>query len=135
MFSRSDKPGIAWKLLDIVTSRGGRFVRRNKAFKNSSNFAWEQLNDKQAYEKVCQALREGAPELRRRMLHDMRGGGRIHELEGEDEPDENSTKAIAGQKQEEDQDEDSENMGGRKASKIRTRASAKKQEVEDVYAI
>lgn len=70
---RSDKPGIAWKLLDIVTSHGGRFVRRNKAHKGNSNFGWEQLTDKQAYEKICQALREGAPDLRRRMLRDMRG--------------------------------------------------------------
>jgi hypothetical protein len=70
---RSDKPAIAWKLLDIVTSHGGRFVRRNKAHKGSTNFGWEQLTDKQAYEKICQALREGAPELRRRMLQDMKG--------------------------------------------------------------
>jgi hypothetical protein len=90
---------------DIVTSRGGRFVRRNKAqnregSSTSSSFAWEELSDKQAYEKICQTLRgeshfsssvilfvpvflecstsllfqfyvEGAPELRRRMLEDV----------------------------------------------------------------
>jgi hypothetical protein len=70
---RSDKPAIAWKLLDMVTSRGGRFVRRNKAQKGTSNFAWECLTEKQAYEKICQALREGAPDFRRRVFQDMQG--------------------------------------------------------------
>jgi hypothetical protein len=70
---RSDKPAIAWKLLDMITSRGGRFVRRNKAHKGTTNFAWECLTDKQAYEKICQALREGAPEFRRRVFRVMQG--------------------------------------------------------------
>jgi hypothetical protein len=102
---RSDKPRLAWKIFDIASSRGGRFVRRNKGQQqqnqlqhtndttvrgtgvekdgkmksnnrgtlpppssSSSSFAWEQLSDKQAYEKICQSLREGAPEFRRRMM-------------------------------------------------------------------
>jgi hypothetical protein len=31
-------------------------------------FGWEAIEEKRAYEKVCQALRDGAPELRQRML-------------------------------------------------------------------
>lgn len=85
---RSDKPHIAWKIFEAVQGRGGRFVRRNKLYKasrsarmgdhdhghaaqspsSSSSFAWEELADQQAYEKICQSLREGAPELRRRMM-------------------------------------------------------------------
>jgi hypothetical protein len=83
MFSkRPDKPRVAWKVLEIVSAYGGRFVRRVKgrqqnsstttkergATKKSSIYTWEQLNERQAYEKICQSLREGAPELRRRML-------------------------------------------------------------------
>ena len=74
---RPDKPRLAWALLEMIQSNGGRFVRRvkgrdpksNKVTKeNTSCFGWEQLNERQAYEKICQSLREGAPELRRRIL-------------------------------------------------------------------
>jgi hypothetical protein len=63
---RSDKPDIAMKLLDIVKERGGRFVRRRKA--GGHSFSWETIGDMGAYEKVCQRLRDGAPDLRRQML-------------------------------------------------------------------
>jgi hypothetical protein len=62
---RSDKPGIAMKLLDLVKQGGGRFVRRRKA---AGPATWETIGDKGAYEKVCQALRDGAPDLSRHML-------------------------------------------------------------------
>jgi len=52
-------------ILDVVKDRGGRFVRRKKS---AGHFCWETIGDKAAYERVCQALREGAPELRRKML-------------------------------------------------------------------
>lgn len=94
---RPDKPRVAWNVLEIVSSNGGRFVRRVKrnhqsigtvergATKKSSCYQWEQLNERQAYEKICQSLREGAPELRRRML------GRTKEGEKqEQESNENS---------------------------------------------
>jgi hypothetical protein len=63
---RRDKPTIAMELLEKVHARGGRFVRRVKT--TGSRFAWEEINEKKAYEKVCQALREGAPEIRREMI-------------------------------------------------------------------
>lgn len=62
---RSDKPRIALQVLQEIHDRGGRFVRRQKA---PGRQAWVEVNEKSAYEKVCQALRDGAPELRRQML-------------------------------------------------------------------
>ena len=73
---RPDKPRVAWNLLEIVTSHGGRFVRRVKGNHSNSRdegvrsscHGWEPLNERQAYDKICQSLREGAPELKRRIL-------------------------------------------------------------------
>lgn len=62
---RSDKPHIAMKILDIVKESGARFVRREKA---AGQFCWVEIEGKGAYEKVCQALRDGAPDLRRQVL-------------------------------------------------------------------
>jgi hypothetical protein len=62
---RSDKSVIALKLLDIIKARGGRFVRRQKA---AGRFCWEPISDKSAYERVCQALRDGTPDLQRQVL-------------------------------------------------------------------
>lgn len=63
---RSEKPKIAQKVLETVRSRGGRFVRRVKTSRYGC-FGWEVIQEKRAYEKVCQALRDGAPEFRKRM--------------------------------------------------------------------
>ena len=64
---RSDKPQIATELMSVVQSRGGRFLRRVKT-SGTGRFAWEEIGELRAYEKVCQALREGAPEIRRKMI-------------------------------------------------------------------
>jgi len=60
---RSDKPRIALKVMDLVKAGDARFVRRHKASKK-----WVEIDDNCAYEKVCQALRDGAPNVRRQML-------------------------------------------------------------------
>ena len=65
---RAHKPKIALQVIDEVRARGGRFVRRVKTATNGRSFGWEELEEKRSYEKVCQALREGAPEIRRKML-------------------------------------------------------------------
>lgn len=65
---RADKPKIAMHVMDEIQARGGRFVRRVKTASNGRGFGWEEISSKKAYEKVCQALREGAPELRRKMM-------------------------------------------------------------------
>lgn len=62
---RCDKPQMAMKIMDIVKERGARFVRREKA---SGGSIWVEIDPKGAYEKVCQALRQGAPEIRRKSL-------------------------------------------------------------------
>eukprot|EP00980_Cylindrotheca_fusiformis_P007960 scaffold1697_cov120-Cylindrotheca_fusiformis.AAC.42 len=62
---RSDKPHIAMKLMDLVKENGGRFVRRQRT---AEGLIWQEINDKGAYEKVCQALRDGAPDLRRQVM-------------------------------------------------------------------
>jgi hypothetical protein len=64
---RSEKPRIAIDLLGAIRSRGGRFVRRSKTTTGRS-FSWVEIGEKAAYDKVCQYLRDGAPELRRQLL-------------------------------------------------------------------
>lgn len=64
---RSDKPQIAMKVLDALQTQGSRFVRRVKGGKGLSSH-WEEVPHKVAYEKVCQALRDGAPSMQRKFL-------------------------------------------------------------------
>jgi hypothetical protein len=64
---RSEKPRIAIELLGAIRFRGGRFVRRNTKTTGRS-FSWVEIGEKAAYEKVCQYLRDGAPELRRQIM-------------------------------------------------------------------
>ena len=63
---RSDKPRIAKEVQDLIRSRGGRFLKRHH--RAAGRAAWVEINEQQAYEKVCQSLRDGAPELRRQMF-------------------------------------------------------------------
>jgi hypothetical protein len=63
---RSDKPRIAKEVLQKIRLRGGRFVKRDTT--TNGRAAWTAVGEQQAYEKVCQALRDGAPELRRQMV-------------------------------------------------------------------
>ena len=64
---RSEKPEVATRIMELIKAKGGRFVRR---VKNSfhGRFGWEEIEEKRAYEKVCQSLRERAPEVRRKMI-------------------------------------------------------------------
>jgi hypothetical protein len=63
---RRDKPVIATNLMEIVRSRGGRFLQRVKT--GGGRHGWVKVGELRAYEKICQALREGAPEFRRQMM-------------------------------------------------------------------
>jgi hypothetical protein len=60
---RSDKPVIATQIMETLKRQGIRFVR-----KEGNARGWIALDETKIYEKVCQSLREGAPELRRKML-------------------------------------------------------------------
>jgi len=62
---KRDKPSVADKLIDIVRERGGRFLKRAES-QQYGEILWVDIGDERAREKTCQALREGAPELRRR---------------------------------------------------------------------
>jgi hypothetical protein len=66
---RIDKPEIATHIVDLVRERGGRFLKRTKmqGVGPSGHFAWQDIGEQRSYEKACQALREGAPELRRKL--------------------------------------------------------------------
>jgi hypothetical protein len=66
---RSDKPHIAMKLIDLVKASNGRFVRRQRT---AEGLIWQEINDKGAYEKICQALRDGAPDLRKQVLSKLK---------------------------------------------------------------
>jgi hypothetical protein len=85
---RMDKPEIAMHVVALVQERGGRFLKRTKVVSSSSSsprrsshpssssspligsrghFAWQDIGEQRAYEKACQALREGAPEIRKHL--------------------------------------------------------------------
>ena len=62
---RSDKPVIAIKVMETMKLRGVRFVRRDR---HPFGLGWIVLDEDKIYDKVCQSLRDGAPELRRKLL-------------------------------------------------------------------
>ncbi len=62
---RSDKPHLVMKIMDIIKNGGARFVKREKT---AGHFSWVEIDSKGAYEKVCQALRDGAPDVRRKAM-------------------------------------------------------------------
>lgn len=63
---RSVKPKLAMKLLEEFRRNNIRFVKRERDA--NGKYIWIDIGDQRAYEKVCQSLREGAPQLRRQML-------------------------------------------------------------------
>lgn len=65
---RADKPQIAMKVVRLINARGGRFLKRVKIERGDlGQFVWKNIGEQRSYEKACQALRENAPELRRRL--------------------------------------------------------------------
>eukprot|EP00531_Pseudo-nitzschia_arenysensis_P019361 CAMPEP_0116142776 /NCGR_PEP_ID=MMETSP0329-20121206/15089_1 /TAXON_ID=697910 /ORGANISM="Pseudo-nitzschia arenysensis, Strain B593" /LENGTH=316 /DNA_ID=CAMNT_0003638035 /DNA_START=308 /DNA_END=1258 /DNA_ORIENTATION=+ len=62
---KRDKPDVAAVVVQKIREKGGRFLRRAKNIK-SNEVVWVEVGDERAKEKTCQALREGAPEIRRR---------------------------------------------------------------------
>eukprot|EP00535_Pseudo-nitzschia_heimii_P006442 CAMPEP_0197174084 /NCGR_PEP_ID=MMETSP1423-20130617/761_1 /TAXON_ID=476441 /ORGANISM="Pseudo-nitzschia heimii, Strain UNC1101" /LENGTH=309 /DNA_ID=CAMNT_0042622979 /DNA_START=511 /DNA_END=1437 /DNA_ORIENTATION=+ len=61
---KRDKPQVAAIVVDKIREKGGRFLRRYTT--KSEGVFWVDIGDVRAREKTCQALREGAPEIRRR---------------------------------------------------------------------
>lgn len=64
--TRSEKPKVAMKLLDEFRARGVRFIKRER--NEDGSFVWVDIGKQRSYEKICQSLREGAPQLRRQMM-------------------------------------------------------------------
>lgn len=52
-------------LINLIRERGGRFLKRAESQLYGETL-WIDIGDERAREKTCQALREGAPEIRRR---------------------------------------------------------------------
>ena len=63
---KRDKPAVASVIVDLVRQKGGRFLRRYERPAPNGQVLWVDIGDDRAREKTCQALRENAPELRRR---------------------------------------------------------------------
>ena len=63
---RNEKPNIATSIMTMLHSDGVRFVKRERNTKGS--FEWVEIGEQRVFEKVCQSLREDAPQLRRQML-------------------------------------------------------------------
>lgn len=69
--ARNQKPVIATDIMETIRSREGRFLQRVKvpSYNGSrERLAWKEIGEKRVYEKVCQALRDGGPRIRRHML-------------------------------------------------------------------
>ena len=62
---KRDKPAVASRIVELIRQQGGRFLRRWDT-DAAGHVLWVDIGDERAREKTCQALREGAPELRRR---------------------------------------------------------------------
>mmetsp|Transcript_3021 Transcript_3021/g.7123 ORF Transcript_3021/g.7123 Transcript_3021/m.7123 type:complete len:627 (-) Transcript_3021:575-2455(-) len=90
---RSDKPRIAMKVLDVLATRGARFVRRVKGGSSTSSH-WEEVAHKIAYEKVCQALRDaGGPS--RQMISSLASSA-LKRKSGNDNEGRNKRQKTAG---------------------------------------
>lgn len=73
---KRDKPKVAKLVVEKIRETGGRFLER---FKTNNGILWVDIGDERAKEKASQALREGAPEIRRRKaLSDVDSGGKNH---------------------------------------------------------
>lgn len=70
---KANKPAVAATIVDLIRKKGGRFLRKYTMHNShdpmldaNGNVLWYDIGDEKAREKTCQALREGAPEIRRR---------------------------------------------------------------------
>jgi hypothetical protein len=73
---KKDKAAIAQKIVNIVQSRGGRFLQ-----KNGTTGLWGPVTDKKAAEKTSQALREGL-DVRNKAIKRARGDSESSSNEG-----------------------------------------------------
>jgi hypothetical protein len=96
---KRDKPAVASIIVDLIRKRGGRFLRRANE-KNAHHHhhggggggqvLWVDIGDDRAREKTCQALREGAPALRRKNRGVQSNRSTSYEEDEEEEDDDDS---------------------------------------------
>ena len=63
---KRDKPEVASLIVETIRRKGGRFLRRQSSRFDTGMVTWIDIGDARAREKTCQALREGAPEIRKK---------------------------------------------------------------------
>lgn len=78
---KRDKPGVAGVIVELIRRKGGRFLRRQISRCDPGIVTWVDIGDARAREKTCQALREGAPEIRKRKKASSPDDGVIVERE------------------------------------------------------
>ena len=72
---RQEKKNIASQIINEIKAHGGRFLRRSTATDGVNQInVWVEIEDERAYQKTCQALREGAPEIRKKWRSKPSGG-------------------------------------------------------------
>lgn len=62
--AKKDKPAVAAIIVRRIREKDGRFLKRVDLSPNGQ-VLWVDIGDEKAKEKTCQALREGAPDVRR----------------------------------------------------------------------
>ncbi|GKY91904.1 hypothetical protein MPSEU_000162000 [Mayamaea pseudoterrestris] len=62
---KRDKPAVAALVVDLIRRKGGRFLKKLDQTNHLGQVFYVEIGDERAKEKACQALREGAPDLRR----------------------------------------------------------------------
>jgi hypothetical protein len=63
---KRDKPAVASMIVDLIRNKGGRFLRRLDQTDAVGNVYYVDIGNDRSIEKCCQALREGAPALRKK---------------------------------------------------------------------
>lgn len=84
---KRDKPAVASIIVQKIRDKGGRFLKRVDT-PPDGQVLWIDIGDERAKEKACQALREGAPEIRRK--------GKAPIRDGDDEDDEKKSRDDSG---------------------------------------
>ncbi|CAJ1940997.1 unnamed protein product [Cylindrotheca closterium] len=77
---KRDKPGVASTIVEAIRRKGGRFLRRQGSRFDPGVVAWVDIGDVRAREKTCQALREGAPEIRKKKNESLVDGGEMKKV-------------------------------------------------------
>jgi hypothetical protein len=84
---KRDKPAVASLIVQKIRDKGGRFLKRVDT-PPDGQVLWIDIGDERAKEKACQALREGAPEIRRK--------GKTPTRDAEDEEDDKKSRDDSG---------------------------------------